>query len=593
MSLDLAWRHDARTDDEPRSSTGIAPGRTSLTARLAPVFRRAAPTPRPTPEAGATSAPAAIDPLAPFALHLTGGGDPLPAAVRTRAEASLGVDLGGVRVHTGDDAAARADAVGALAYAQGQDIHFARGHYAPGTPAGDHLLAHELAHTVQQRAGAAPQHRDAISQPGDALEREADAAADAIVAGRRFAVSAGSAPDAPIQRVPRPTTALNNGMITRELTVTLHPGGPVTLHAGTYVEVVREAGATLHVRVHSGHRGAEADLPRDAFRAEAEIGDASSATADSPDQRIMYRDFRGALWGPAGPVLADVDQGAIGDCYLLAALGAIVTANPAHIRNMIAPHTPGLDSYQVSIHEYNPSGRGVRPRTWTIDTNFPVLADARRRASTDLAYAGNSTHATPGARGAPPTLPALWPLLLEKAYAYARGGYQNLDNDQHRRRGRTAEGQNTNNAMELLLGARAETNFDPTLDREARQIRAAVGTGGTPTADENAPLRQPNGALAPLLQSYLTRHIAVELSTVAAPVSTARHGGAGLVDPADASLAHLYLSHEYVLERVAGTLIHVYNPHGAGGQIARGFTEDEVRRYFSSITISSRPVADR
>jgi Domain of unknown function (DUF4157) len=68
----------------------------------------------------------------------------------------LGSDFGGVRIHTNGKAAESARAVGAKAYAVGQDIVFGAGHYAPHTETGRWLLAHELTHVVQQRALAAP-----------------------------------------------------------------------------------------------------------------------------------------------------------------------------------------------------------------------------------------------------------------------------------------------------------------------------------------------------------------------------------------------------------------------------------------------------
>ena len=77
-------------------------------------------------------------------------GAPLPDAARGRFEQSLGVDLGGVRVHTGAASAEAARDLNAQAFATGQDIHFGAGHYRPDDPFGIHLLAHEVAHTVQQ-----------------------------------------------------------------------------------------------------------------------------------------------------------------------------------------------------------------------------------------------------------------------------------------------------------------------------------------------------------------------------------------------------------------------------------------------------------
>jgi hypothetical protein len=80
-------------------------------------------------------------------------GRALPDHLRSKFEQSLGADLSGVRVHDGSASAASARAVGAKAYALGNDIHFGAGHYDPTSAAGEHLLAHEVAHTVQQRGG--------------------------------------------------------------------------------------------------------------------------------------------------------------------------------------------------------------------------------------------------------------------------------------------------------------------------------------------------------------------------------------------------------------------------------------------------------
>ncbi len=78
------------------------------------------------------------------------GGHALPASTRTHFEGRFGQDFSGVRVHTGDQAAHSARSVNARAFAAGQDVVFGAGEYQPDTAAGQHLLAHELAHVVQQ-----------------------------------------------------------------------------------------------------------------------------------------------------------------------------------------------------------------------------------------------------------------------------------------------------------------------------------------------------------------------------------------------------------------------------------------------------------
>lgn len=81
-----------------------------------------------------------------------GQGSPLDPSTRMRMESAFGADFGGVRVHTGTEAAGLSRDLGAKAFTHGNDIYFNEGKYSPGTREGEHLLAHELTHTVQQGA---------------------------------------------------------------------------------------------------------------------------------------------------------------------------------------------------------------------------------------------------------------------------------------------------------------------------------------------------------------------------------------------------------------------------------------------------------
>ncbi len=109
-----------------------------------------------------------------------GSGATLDSGARERFEPRLGTDLASVRVHTDDASDALARSVSARAFVTGSDVFFARGEYRPGTPDGDRLLAHELAHVAQQR-GAPAGGSLQVSQPGDPLERDADRAADDLM----------------------------------------------------------------------------------------------------------------------------------------------------------------------------------------------------------------------------------------------------------------------------------------------------------------------------------------------------------------------------------------------------------------------------
>jgi hypothetical protein len=79
------------------------------------------------------------------------GGEPLPDGARAYFEPRFGHDLSGVRIFTDARAHAAADALHARAFTVGQNILFGAAEYAPGTTRGTALLAHELAHTIQQR----------------------------------------------------------------------------------------------------------------------------------------------------------------------------------------------------------------------------------------------------------------------------------------------------------------------------------------------------------------------------------------------------------------------------------------------------------
>jgi hypothetical protein len=96
-------------------------------------------------------APVAVSPAAVRAVEASrGGGAPLPAPVRQYMEPRFGADFSGVRLHTGPAAAQLATGLQANAFTYGRDIWFGAGQYRPDTNDGRTLIAHELAHTIQQ-----------------------------------------------------------------------------------------------------------------------------------------------------------------------------------------------------------------------------------------------------------------------------------------------------------------------------------------------------------------------------------------------------------------------------------------------------------
>src|SRR5262249_53685479 len=114
-------------------------------------------------------------------------GRPLDDASRAFMEARFGHDFSRVRVHADPLASQSARQIHASAYSLGPHIVFAGGSPEVATADGRRLLAHELAHTVQQDGVEAAGTALRIGSRGDAHEREADAAADAVASGGAMA----------------------------------------------------------------------------------------------------------------------------------------------------------------------------------------------------------------------------------------------------------------------------------------------------------------------------------------------------------------------------------------------------------------------
>ena len=121
---------------------------------------------------------------APPIVHevLRAPGRPLDAETRSFMERRFGHDFSQVRIHDESRAAASARSVGALAYTVGHDVVFGAGQYAPDTGEGRRILAHELAHVVQQGARVTPTSTKLpVGDARDAYENEAETVATKLV----------------------------------------------------------------------------------------------------------------------------------------------------------------------------------------------------------------------------------------------------------------------------------------------------------------------------------------------------------------------------------------------------------------------------
>jgi hypothetical protein len=129
--------YEAQADRAAHQALTGAPGGSALHAAAAPF-----PAPHLDPAAGGL----------PARIAAAGAeGRALPNAERDFFEPRFGHRFDGVRVHGGPAAAAAASAAGAQAFTLGRSIYFGEGQYRPDSSSGQELLAHELAHTLQDR----------------------------------------------------------------------------------------------------------------------------------------------------------------------------------------------------------------------------------------------------------------------------------------------------------------------------------------------------------------------------------------------------------------------------------------------------------
>ena len=110
-----------------------------------------------------------------------GGGRSLPGGLRTRMESAFGADFAGVRLHTDARGNALSDRLNARAFTVGHDVAFGPGEFRPGTIAGEALIAHELAHVMQQGGATSAAPLTKSSGGTGLLESDADRSAAAFV----------------------------------------------------------------------------------------------------------------------------------------------------------------------------------------------------------------------------------------------------------------------------------------------------------------------------------------------------------------------------------------------------------------------------
>jgi hypothetical protein len=157
---------------------------------IAGIQRKTAASESPQSQSGNLST--ADSAAAPNVIPSESPGQPLDQHTREFMELRFGTNFSNVRIHTDNRASESAEALSSDAYTVGRDIYFASGKYTPASVEGQHLLAHELRHTMQQTDGSSPARKPSPQNGGAALpaadeqlERDAEQAAGDLVDPKR------------------------------------------------------------------------------------------------------------------------------------------------------------------------------------------------------------------------------------------------------------------------------------------------------------------------------------------------------------------------------------------------------------------------
>ncbi len=238
--------------------------------------------------------------------------------------------------------------------------------------------------------------------------------------------------------LPKPGTY---GMVTEDTTVLAEDGSEIALSEGEAIEALRGHEGQLVVKVHTGAAVKVGRIDPKVFKAQPKLT-VDEDTGKTDD--YSYQEYVGELFlardGVEGPSVMDVDQGSLGDCYLIAAMGAVAASNPDIIRDMI-DYDASTGQYTVTFQELQRNGR-FKPHSEVVDNYLPTRRGGRNRtayALSDSAFDADNQ--------------ALWPAIIEKAYAQWQGGYHVLD-----------EGGSSARAMQLFTGVRSVRESMPSAD---------------------------------------------------------------------------------------------------------------------------------
>lgn len=226
------------------------------------------------------------------------------------------------------------------------------------------------------------------------------------------------------------------GIITADTELLTESGETVALKEGESVETLRGLDGKLVVEVLTRPKGKVGTVDPELFKPQPKL----SNDDDGHMEDYAYKKYEGELFLARGdvkePSIMDVDQGALGDCYLISAMGAVAASNPDVIKNMIS-YDAATGQYTVTFQEMQRGGK-FKPHVEVVDAYMPT-----RRGTSRMAYAMSDASFNPANQ-------ALWPAIIEKAYAQWKGDYEEIGGG-----GSSAE------AMESFTGVRSTNESMP------------------------------------------------------------------------------------------------------------------------------------
>jgi hypothetical protein len=280
----------------------------------------------------ATGTVETIHGYAPTSVHevLQSPGQPLDTSSRAFFETRFGQDFSRVRVHTDGKAARTARAINARAYTSGPNIVFGSGQYSPRSEEGRRLLAHELAHVVQQtavRSSSFLVQKEPENKPKQTPEKKPVARHDIVLLGEGW----------------------KGG---RELSIVLaHGGRVITVNsvddAAKALAKIDSPIGTLYFVTHSTSNGALKFGKDEGFTKAADIAAKLKGSVPS-DKAPQTVDFRGCSVGNSPQAMEDIRTAlgaqsvVAGNCYAVIELTTPIKMGPK------GHETDTTDALQVS-----------------------------------------------------------------------------------------------------------------------------------------------------------------------------------------------------------------------------------------------------